>query len=245
LYTDDYEGDLDWFEVDVDLDMTAALDLHFNFFAFDQAERYVAPRRVKIKDGELVFDLQYQEMNYEQPICLKTVANPKPKCLDCGCCSPQIKKDMFTLDLTSNVNVMEARRKPSRYTTRIVFKCEDDILNKNILGQHIVSQFLRRDDELLDNFHSFTPIINDSPYGFSSSLRYFDTGYYFVDVNFYKQIPIEKMQDLIQEINQNIENAQVLVIREVDVSIKCNDIIYKVDLNYSYNKFIDKWEYIC
>ena len=53
LYTDDYEGDLDWFEVDVDLDMTAALDLHFNFFAFDQAERYVAPRRVKITDGEL------------------------------------------------------------------------------------------------------------------------------------------------------------------------------------------------
>jgi hypothetical protein len=65
LYTSDYEGDLDWFDVDVDLDMTSELELHFNFFAFDQAERYVAPRRVKIKDGELVFDLQYQELNYE------------------------------------------------------------------------------------------------------------------------------------------------------------------------------------
>ena len=64
FYTEDYCGELDDDLTD-SLNSTIEADLHFQFNAGDEGERYVAPRKVKIIDDELFFDLEEVEINYE------------------------------------------------------------------------------------------------------------------------------------------------------------------------------------
>ena len=64
FYTEDYCGELDDDLTD-SLNSTIEADLHFQFNAGDESERYVAPRKVKIIDDELFFDLEKVEINYE------------------------------------------------------------------------------------------------------------------------------------------------------------------------------------
>lgn len=64
FYTEDYCGELDDDLTD-SLNSTIEADLHFQFNAGDESERYVAPRKVKIIDDELFFDLEEVEINYE------------------------------------------------------------------------------------------------------------------------------------------------------------------------------------
>lgn len=64
FYTEDYCGELDNDLTD-SLNSTIEADLHFQFNVGDEGERYVAPRKVKIVDDELFFDLEEVEINYE------------------------------------------------------------------------------------------------------------------------------------------------------------------------------------
>ena len=64
FYTEDYCGELDDGLTD-SLNSTIEADLHFQFNVGDEGERYVAPRKVKIVDDELFFDLEEVEINYE------------------------------------------------------------------------------------------------------------------------------------------------------------------------------------
>lgn len=64
FYTEDYCGELDDDLTD-SLNSTIEADLHFQFNVGDEGERYVAPRKVKIVDDELFFDLEEVEINYE------------------------------------------------------------------------------------------------------------------------------------------------------------------------------------
>jgi hypothetical protein len=64
FYTEDYCGELDDDLTD-SLNSTIEADLHFQFIVDDEGERYVAPRKVKIIDDELFFDLEEVEINYE------------------------------------------------------------------------------------------------------------------------------------------------------------------------------------
>ena len=64
FYTEDYCGELDDDLTD-SLNSTIEADLHFQFNVGDEGERYVAPRKVKIIDDELFFDLEEVEINYE------------------------------------------------------------------------------------------------------------------------------------------------------------------------------------
>lgn len=64
FYTEDYCGELDDDLTD-SLNSTIEADLHFQFNVGDEGERYVAPRKVKIVDDELFFDLEEVEINYK------------------------------------------------------------------------------------------------------------------------------------------------------------------------------------
>ena len=64
FYTEDYCGELDDDLTD-SLNSTIEADLHFQFNVGDEGERYVAPRKVKIVDAELFFDLEEVEIKYE------------------------------------------------------------------------------------------------------------------------------------------------------------------------------------
>lgn len=64
FYTEDYCSELDDDLTD-SLNSTIEADLHFQFNVGDEGERYVAPRKVKIVDDELFFDLEEVEINYE------------------------------------------------------------------------------------------------------------------------------------------------------------------------------------
>lgn len=64
LYTGDYCGELDD-DLTFSLNDTFDEDLYFGFSNGDESERYVAPRKVKIIDDELFFDLEEVEINYE------------------------------------------------------------------------------------------------------------------------------------------------------------------------------------
>ena len=64
LYTGDYCGELDD-DLTFSLNDTFDEDLYFGFSNGDESERYVAPRKVKIVDDELLFDVEEVEVNYE------------------------------------------------------------------------------------------------------------------------------------------------------------------------------------
>ena len=193
----------------------------FNFNGFDPDTSLLPNDMVAFTTSQKLEE--WKEMSkqgdFYHPLCLKTQANPKPRCYNCGACETKGERDSVvnrTLnDRDTYISVLEAQTKSRpRMVVRVVVKQYPQFAfySKEMLTHYITSQFLRRNDGIAQSYYKVS----------SSSLCWLSEAsqppYYSGLFSYYIYLkdfqPLNLFQSLVDSVNEVLETCQVVSVSE-------------------------------
>lgn len=154
-------------------------------------------------------------MNFDTKLCLKTLANPNPKCHGCKMCygeEGQVKF-MTKRDMTDSATVDDILQSftDTRIvdSTRIIFKIKPEwsLVSKTMLSHYITSKFLQINNDLVDKFHSNGRV---STFGVSKDGQsdWFG-GVFDYEINWKSKISTGYLDKFIEQVNRSLDSCVV------------------------------------
>ena len=189
-----------------------------------------------------------EAMNFDTRLCLKTLANPNPKCHGCKMCDPKHIPYMLKRPLDEKVSVDEVLASLSETRTnnitRILVQKNPgyEFVHSRHLAHFISSRFLQREDALVDSFYKVGDVSNLSVTT-KGQKDYFGGTFYF-DVHWMQATPYGSLDKYIEDINKELKSAKVKLIHynvgEGKASNKQSIGYFGIIDNYSLGKLKEK-----
>lgn len=191
------------------------------FFTFARPMDWVFPNDHIIYATDEVIESwkeRTQNMNFDTKLCLKTLANPNPKCHGCKLCfdEPGQVKFMTSRDMTDTATVDEILQSftDTRIvdSTRVIFKINPEwqFVSKTMLSHKITSMFLQADDSLVDKYHSngkssTAGVSKDGQSDwFGGTIDY--------EIQWKDRIPQGYLDKYVEDINSKLESCKIVKI---------------------------------
>jgi len=161
---------------------------------------------------------QHKAQDFRTPLCLKTSANVNPKCRpECGFCqTAEQKKQRVARKIESENSLddvlltLSNNRLRDRHKLILEVRPGYEFYSKITLAHFAASQFLRRDDSLLDSYHSLSKtslqwLLRDSlPAPFN--------GRFCFDIHWKSAVDIDKLRSYIDAINADVNTFKIVAI---------------------------------
>lgn len=158
---------------------------------------------------------RYQKMNFDTPLCLRTLANMNAKCHRCGICeTPQEIKSMVGRDFSDNMSLEEVERKLTEirhmYSVRVVVKKkpEWDIISSETLSHYITSKFNQVSEEIANNFYSVGK--TSTSWVSNNGQKDWFGGVFAFDLNLKSFIDKDEFEKNIEKVNAMLDSCQVV-----------------------------------
>lgn len=157
----------------------------------------------------------HEDQDFREGICLKTSANMNPECANCGFCdSKEDKSSNISRDITNESGIDDIMQVLSRQrfadAHRLVLKQSNkwSLYDRKSLSKYIISLFLRKSDYLLESYYD---VGRNSLYWVSDrGQRGWAGGKWVFDVKWNQRVNIDKLEDLVEEVNEELTSAEIL-----------------------------------
>nr|DAY17825.1 MAG TPA: hypothetical protein [Caudoviricetes sp.] len=184
---------------------------------------------------------RHKSLNFETPMCLKTLAHMKPKCGSCEICkTPQDLKAMLKRPMEDHTTVDDIMNKFSdnrhveSFRVIVQVKSGWEFYDKDALSHYITSRFYMEDPELIPSFYGVGQ--NSTTWVSNNSQKGWFGGKFVFDLELKKRISVEKFNRLIDKVNSKATSFKVLKIYD-----ECKALPVKKEQTISYIGYTDKY----
>jgi len=165
-----------------------------------------------------VWKQQHKAQDFRTPLCLRTSANLNPKCRsECGFCkTAEQKKKRIARNIESKATLddvlitLSNNRLRDRHKLILEVRPGYEFYSKVTQAHYAASQFLRRDDSLLDSYHSLS---KTSLHWLSSDCQLAPfNGKFCFDIHWKSEVDIEKLKSYVDAINDELSTFKIVAI---------------------------------